>query len=266
MPVLQQNQQAGSAGSAAFPGLLVYASDIIKAALRSIGAYDPNEQPTAAEMQQSLFTANQMLDSWNAQRLMIYAINRVVLNPLTLKQTYSVGPGGDFNIARPPKIARVSVINIPSSTQPYEMPIPMLNEQEWQAIPVKNTVGALPINVWDDNQFPLRNLNFWPIPNVAINFAIYPWQQLSLFADLNVSLYAFPPAYLRAIKFSLALELAPEFPGDDSKIALVSKLAEQAVRVIKGFNKPSMQGSCDPAIVNLGAELYNWLTDEPAGR
>lgn len=265
MPVIQQNQ--GSVSNAAvYPGLLVFGSDLILAALRSIRAIEPNEGITAKEMLDCLMTLNQMIDTWQAQRLFVWGIVRQVYNPTQLKQTYTVGPNGDINIPRPAKISAAGVINNPGSTQPNELPIEMIDELQWRDIPVKATSGALPIRVWDDNAFPLRNLNYWPIPNVTIALTLYIWQQITQFADSNVTLYSFPPAYLKAIRYSLAIELAAEFPGDDETVPLVAKLASDAVKVIKSMNRPSLLMACDPALVNGGADLYNWLTDEPAGR
>ncbi len=264
MPVLQQT--GATVASSSFPGLQVYGGDIISAALRSIGAIVPGEKPKPAEMQDALITLNQMIDSWQAQRLMVYAIVRYIYAPTVLKQTYTVGPGGDISIARPPRITSVGVINQPGSTQPIELPLDMIDEQQWRDIPVKNTVGALPLRVWDDNQFPLRNLNFWPIPNVTVNFALYLWQQLSQFADTNITLYQFPPAYARAIRYNLAIELAAEFPGDPELLPIVAKLAADSMAVIKSFNRPSLTMASDPALVNPKSDLYNWLTDQPAGR
>jgi hypothetical protein len=265
VPVLQQTQ-AGAVGTAAYPGLLVYAGDIIKAALRSIGAYEPGEQPTAAEMNDALYTLNQMMDAWQAQRLLVFSIQRYVYTPATLKQVYTVGPGGDISIPRPANISSIGVINQPGSSEPIELPLDMINEQEWRDIPVKNTAGALPLRVWDDCDFPLRNLSFWPIPNVSVSFALYIWQLLSQFADVAATLYAFPPAYLAAIRYSLAIELAAEFPGDPEQLPIVTRLAEQYIDVIKMLNQPSMKMACDPALVNPKQDLYNWLTDQPAGR
>lgn len=265
MPVLQQNQ-GGSGGSPSFPGLAVYGIDVITAALRSIGAIDPNETPTAAEVQQALFTLNQMLDAWQALRRMVWAIQRFVYSPTTLKQVYTVGIGGDINIPRPARISAAGVINNPSGTQPNELPIAMIDELQWRDIPVKATSGALPIRVWDDNAFPLRNLSYWPIPNVNVQLTLYLWQQITQFADSNVTLYIFPPAYLKAIRYSLAIELWAEFPGDEDKLALCTALAKDAVGVIKRINPVSLKMKCDPFLVNGSQDLYNWLTDEPAGR
>jgi hypothetical protein len=265
VPAVQQNQGASSS-AAAFPGLLLTASDIIKAALRSIGAYSSGETPTAAEMQDALLTLNQMIDHWQAQRLMVYRVVRQVFVPATLKQVYTVGIGGDYNIPRPAKIEAMGVISQPGSSQPIELPLEPLNEQEWRDIPVKSTSGALPLNWWDDNNYPLRNVSLWPIPTATVNFAFYLWQQLAQFADLSFTLYSFPPAYLKAIRYNLAIELAAEFPGDAEKLPIVSKMASDAVDTIKSINRPSLQMGVDAALVNPKMELYNWLTDMPAGK
>jgi hypothetical protein len=249
-----------------FPGLAVYGADVINAALRSIGAIAPGESATPAEAQDALLTLNQMLDGWMTQRLLCYAIVRYVYAPAALKQVYTVGPGGDVNIQRPPRITSVGVINQPSSTQPIELPIDMISENQWRDIPVKNTVGALPIKVWDDNQFPLRNLSFWPIPNVNVSFALYLWQIISQFADANITLYSFPPMYLRTIRYNLAVELALEFPGDPELMPGVMKLAADSLSEIKQSNPVDLTMACDPALVNPKMDLYNWLTDMPAGR
>jgi hypothetical protein len=248
------------------PGLALYGIDIVSAALRSIGAIPPGEQPTAAEAQDCLFTANQMLDSWQIQRRLVYAIQRYVYQPLTLKQTYTVGPGGDVNIAYPSRISSVSVINQPTSTLPIELPLEMLNDQQWRDIPVKSTQGALPIQCWDDGQFPLRNLNMWPIPTTSVYFALYLWQVLSQIADLSITLYTFPPAYARAIRYNLAIELAAEFPGDPALMPQVMELASNSLALIKAFNDVPLRMACDPFLVNSKDDLYNWLTDQPAGR
>jgi hypothetical protein len=249
-----------------YPGLAVYGADVISSALRSIGAVASGEQPTPAEMQNGLLTLNQMLDAWQTMRLLVYAIVRYVYAPTALQQTYTVGPGGNINIARPARISSAGVINQPGSSQPNELAIDMISENEWRDIPVKNTVGALPLKVWDDNQYPLRNLNYWPIPSVQVDFTLYMWQLLTQFADTSVTLYTFPPAYLRAIRYNLAVELSLEVPGDPELMPGVMKLAADSLSDIKHSNPVDLKMACDPALVNPKMDLYNWLTDMPAGR
>jgi len=251
------------------PGLFWSAQDYINSALRLIGALGSGELPTAAENQDALAILNQMVDTWQAQSWMIPGLQRYLFAPLTLKQTYSVGPTGDVNIVRPAKINAVSVISQPGSTQPIELALDMVSAISepygWRDIPVKNTQGGLPERVWDDCANPLRNLNFWPIPTVTVNFALYIPQLLTQFPDL-VTQYALPPAYAKGIRFNLAKDLMPEFPGEPARYPMVLKTAEDTIGEIKTMNYRPPVAACDPALVNPKMDLYNWLTDEPAGR
>lgn len=251
--------------TAIVPGLSWAAQDYINSGLRLIGSLASGESPTPAESNDALAIVNQMFDNWQAQSWMVFAIQSLTYTPGVLKQTYAVGPGGDVNILRPARIPRVSVVNQPGSSQPIELPLEMINDEQWQQIPVKNTPGALPLMCYDDCQFPLRNLNFWPIPNVSIAFVFYIWALLSQFPDLTTQ-FTFPPAYPRAIRYNLAVELIAEFPGNASLYPMVMKIAEESLGEIKTMNYRPLIAACDPALVNPKLDLYNWLTDQPAGR
>ena len=77
------------------------AGDQINGALRLLGILAEGETPSAATSQDALSALNQMIDSWNTERLMIYnTIDQVFLwTPGLLTQT--LGPTGDFVGDRP---------------------------------------------------------------------------------------------------------------------------------------------------------------------
>lgn len=251
--------------AAIVPGLSWASQDFINSALRLVGALASGETPSQAESADALATLNQMIDGWQTQGWMVFAITRLVYAPVTLKQTYTVGPGGDVNILRPAKLPRVSVINQASFPQPIELPLDMIDDQDWQQIPVKNTSGSFPLVCYDDCAFPSRNLNFWPIAQQSIQFALYLWTLLSQFPDL-ITQFQFPPMYMKAIRYNLAVELMAEFPGDPALYPMVQKIAEESIGDIKAMNYRPLIMQCDPGVVNPKLDLYNWLTDEPAGR
>lgn len=231
--------------------------DLISSSLRLIGVLASGEVPSADEANDALTILNQMIDSWSAEKLMIFTDQVVTLTPGTLKQAYTLGVGGDFNQARPPKIDRMSVIILNSPN--LELPIEMLSDEQWQAIPVKNVSSAVPTQVWDDGGFPLRTLSFWPIPSVSVNFVLYAWTALSQFADLSTTDYTFPPGYLKALRYNLALDLAPEFgrpvPPEVAAQAVISKA------IIKTMNVQESILQIDPALGGRGG-FYNWRTDQ----
>lgn len=245
--------------------------DLISGAFRLLNVLASGETLPSADANDALEVAQLMLDGWQAERLMIFSIVRQTLdvnnNPFTFtpgKQSYTVGTGGDFNIPRPARIENVGLINLSNPAQPLELPLEMLNIQQWEAIPVKSIQATIPLKVFNDLGFPLMTLSYWAVPTVANQTALYIWSLLSTFPDLTTDV-TFPPAYLRAIKYNLAVDLAPEF-GVGQINPVVLRTALDAKAVIKRFNIPTPLLGCDRAIAaRPGKSIYNWLTDEPVG-
>jgi hypothetical protein len=240
-------------------------NDLIASALRLCGVLAAGESADADMGPDCLVVLNQLIDSWNAERLAIYSIASTIFTPAALKQVYQVGVGGDFNIPRPPRIDRYSVISLQNAAEPLELPLDSLTEAEWQGIPVKNISSNLPRCVYNDNAYPLMNLNLWPIPSQQVQFALYFWNQLTQWPTLATD-QQFPPGYLRGIRYNLAVDLAAEFGGDPTQMPLVMKIAQESKAMIKSLNIRIPLLGCDPAMVGDGKGQYNWLTDQPAGR
>jgi hypothetical protein len=239
--------------------------DLINSSLRLVGALASGESPSAAESQDCLLVGNQMMDSFQAERLMIFAIQMNEFPLTTGQQTYTLGIGGNFNIARPPKIQRMGIVSLNNPAQPLEFPLEYLTTEQWAAIPVKLIQSSLPQKVYDDGAFPLRNLNFWCIPNVAVNTRIYSWTLLTAFPDFTTDIQ-YPPGYAECLRYNLALRLMAEFPGNLSTAPLVIQLATESKARVKSSNTPLLDSYCDRMLVDPGKQLYNWLTDQPAGR
>lgn len=237
--------------------------ELVASSMRLIGALASGEVPSAAEFNDMLGIANAMLDSWAAQRYFVFTVNRDEY-PLTPgKQDYTYGPGGDFNAVRPAKINQISIISLQNPNQPLELPIDYLTDAQWQAIPVKNVQSALPNQVWDNGNYPLRVLRFWPIPTITVSTAIYPWVALNTFpsASQNVT---FPPGYQEAIKYNLAVRAAPEFGMETSQT--VATFALMSMAVVKSINVPIIDLHCDPGVVNPKTQIYDWRSDTWARR
>jgi hypothetical protein len=236
------------------------ALDLIKSSMRLIGVLAPGETPSASEAQDAFSVLNDMVDSWNNQRLMLFAEVRQVYPLVVSQQGYTVGTGGDFDTTRPPRITNYGIISLNNPAQPLELPMQILTKDQWAAKPVKNIESALPREVWNDGGFPLLTLYVWPIPNVAVNMAIYPWVQISEFADLSKTDYTFPPGYRRCLRYNLAVELCAEFGAPLTPA--VASIAVSSKGEIKSLNEPILQMLCDPALVRPGKPIFNWLTGE----
>src|SRR5262249_58931003 len=124
------------------------AIDLITSALRLIGVTASGEQPTGEEASDALVILNQMIDSWNAERLNVFTItiSNFSLTPGT--QVYTLGSGGTFNATRPAAIDRISIISLANPAQPLELPMEMLTDAQWRENPVKKTNNAPPPKVF----------------------------------------------------------------------------------------------------------------------
>ena len=243
------------------PGATATALDLIKSAMRLIHVLAPGEEPPGAEANDALKILNQMLDGWMAEQLMVYTTQIQDFPFVTGKQVHTLGPGGDFDVPRPARITGVSVIILTNPTVPVEYPIPYVTDDQWQErYPVKGVQSSFPLLVYDDGAFPLRNLAFWPIPIDPNQFRMYSWGPLYQFNDMRAS-YAWPPGYMEALRYNLALVLADEWSGELGPTVIAAAIATKAR--IKTMNVTIETLKCDQAVVrdkgsaNYRADMFN---------
>lgn len=237
--------------------------DIIKRALRSINVLESGESPDNAETNDALDTANEMFDSWNAEGYMIFSIGINDFPLSSSQQIYTLGTGGDFNIPRPENLNYASIVILNNPAEPVEYPIPIYTTQDWQQhIPIKNVPGNLPLLVYDDGNFPLRSLTFWPSGATNCSFRLYSWQKLNNFPDLVTS-RTYPAGYLEAIRYNLAIRLATEYGAPVSPE--LAALAMSSLARVKSSNPDDTQLRSDlvgqyPSSGNVRAELFNGMS------
>lgn len=232
---------------------------MIAGASRIAGVLANGETQDPSEANDALVILNQMIDAWGAEHLNVFTLSRNTFSLVSGTQNYTLGTGGNFNIARPSRIDYVSILSLANAAQPLEIPIQYLTDPQWQEVPVKNIQGSLPNKVYDDGGFPLRTLSYFPIPNVTtVQTVIGSWQALSQWATL-VTDNTFPPGYLEAIKYNLALRIAAEWPGNISPAAIA--LAGSSLARIKAANITPIDMKCDSALVGSGGKGYNIFTD-----
>ena len=209
------------------------AGDQITGALRLLGILAEGETASAATAQDALSALNQMLDSWSTERLAVYnTIDQVITWPAsTAVQT--LGPTGSIVGLRPVNVDDSSYFRDPSTGISYG--IKLINQQQYDGIAVKTVTSTYPQVMWVNMEHPDIRMTVYPVPTRTLEFHIVSVQELSQPATLSTEL-AFPPGYLRAFKYNLACEIAPEFGVEPApqiiRIAMASK------RNLKRINAP----------------------------
>ena len=185
------------------------ARDMIKGAMRLIGAIASGETPSAAELSDGLLVLNEMLDSWSTENLIIHRRTREEFSLVGAQQSYTMGDGGDFDTSRPMEIESV-LLKDESVSPAFETPLRLLTPQEYQAKQTKTTSSSQPMEVYVEPTHPLLTLWLWPIPTTAHKLVVNSMKALTQIANVSDTI-DLPPGYLKLIRYGLACELGPEY-------------------------------------------------------
>ena len=209
------------------------AGDQINGALRLLGILAEGETPSAETSQDALSALNQMIDSWNTERLMIYNTIDQVFSWPPNQITRTLGPTGDFVGVRPVLLDDSTYFKDPSSGISFG--IKFINQQQYDGIAVKTVTSTYPQVMWINMEHPNISMAIYPKPTKVLEWHFISVEELAQPATLATELY-FPPGYLRAFKYNLACEIAPEFGVEPSPT--VSRIAMASKRNLKRINNP----------------------------
>jgi len=210
------------------------AGEIINGSLRLIGALAEGEVPSAETSADALMAMNQMLDSWNTERLMIYnTIDQIFTWPSD-EITQTLGPTGDFVGLRP--VALDDSTYYRDASTGVSFGIKFINQQQYDGIAVKTVTSTYPQVMWINMEYPDIAMTIYPKPTRALEWHFVSVQELTQPATLATEL-AFPPGYLRAFRYNLAREIAAEFGIEPPRT--VSQIANVSKRNLKSQNNPN---------------------------
>jgi hypothetical protein len=209
------------------------AGDIINGSLRLLGVLAEGETPSAETSNDALVAMNQMIDSWNTEQLMIYNTQDQVFTWPANTISRSLGPTGDFIGNRPILLDDSTYFIDPSSGVSYGMKI--INQEQYDGIAVKTVTSTYPQLLWLNMDYPNIVMYQYPVATRALQWHFISVEELVQPATLATSLL-FPPGYLRAFRYNLACELAPEFGVQPSPT--VSRIAMSSKRNIRRQNNP----------------------------
>ena len=220
------------------------AFDQIKAALRLIGQLAEGEEPSPQAAQDALNAMNQMIDSWNTERLAVFCTEDQVFNWPPGEITRTLGPTGDFVGNRPILIDDATYFRDPQTNVSYG--IKLINQQQYNGIAVKTVTSTYPQVIFVNNTYPDFSMSIYPRPTRDLEWHFVSVQEITQPATLVTNL-AFPPGYLRAFKYNLAMEIAPEYGIEPSP--QVKRISMSSKRNLKRINNPDDVMSMPYAIV-----------------
>ena len=230
------------------------AADQINGALRLIGMLAEGEVPSAATSQDALLALNQMIESWNTERLSVFSTIDQVFNWPPSTRVRTLGPTGDFVGQRPIELDDATYFRDASTNVSYG--IKMINQEQYNNIAVKTVTSTYPQILWYNATYPDIEIYLYPVPSRVLEFHFVSVQPLTQPAALDTTL-TFPPGYLRAFRYNLACELAPEFGVEPSP--QVKRIAMYSKRDLKRINNPN-DVMAMPAALMVNRPRFNIYT------
>ena len=209
------------------------AGDQINRALRLLGVLAEGETPSAATSQDALTALNQMTDSWNTERLSVFSTQDQVFTWPSGSISRTLGPSGDFVGNRPVLLDEATYFRDPSTNVSFG--IKMINQQQYDGIAVKTVTSTYPQVLFINMTYPDIDMYIYPRPTRDLEWHFISVEELDNPATLVTNL-TFPPGYLRAFTYNLAMEIAPEFGVEPSP--QVQRIAMTSKRNLKRINNP----------------------------
>jgi len=235
------------------------AKEIVQTAMRLIQVKANNEPLSASESADGLLALNDLIDSWTNEQLM--QTSRLQRSKVLTagKKTYTIGVGGDINVARP-----VSIENAFSrDSNGNDWQIEEINDDQYSRIITKSFGTTYPRFFYYRPLFPLGEITFYPVPSENLTLFINVRANLNLYSDINQNI-DWANGYVRALKYNLAVEISPEYRSDVPPLVLEhAKTSKERISDVNNVNIPELRSPLRNLNYDNGFFGGNGGGDEP---
>jgi hypothetical protein len=192
-----------------------------------------------------LVAFNQMIDSWSAFGLGVFSV-----------QAQSISWGAGVASMTPALAERPSKIESSSSYRigDSDYNLEIIGEAEYNGLTMK-TFSAYPEYLYANMTVPDVELYLYPVPNTDLTLNLISVVPLAQSATLADDLIV-PPGYLRAFRYGLAVELAPEYGIEPPPtVAKTAMLARRQIVQMNAKNKRSNTLSLPAALTRTYSDI-----------
>jgi hypothetical protein len=198
--------------------------DIIKAALRALGALGVGETPITEDYLNCSQALNIMIKSWAKKGLPLWVNQQITIPMVSGVSAYKLGPTatGSGSIVMPKPIRFVEAFLRDSNN--IDVPLTQVSQQEYNTQGNKAAAGN-PNQFYYDSQEADGILYVLNVPDNSTD--VIKAQVQRQFYDMTSSgdNFDFPQAWFQALKWGLAAELCTEYPVDVQMISYYEQKA-----------------------------------------
>ena len=233
------------------------ANDLLSRALRLVGALASGETADANDIEEAQADANDMLDQWCLEDLMLY-YDKVDILPLVAGQiSYDIGPTATGLVTERP--IEILLANF-RDADGLDSPVSVIPHDSYERLTQKTTDQTLPSVVCYQPTNPNGTILVWPTPSSGLSLRLMSNKQLTNIADLSDDV-PMPKGYNEAFLYGIAERLCIRY-GRKEMLEEIMNRAMLAKQNIKRKNKKKNVMFFDPALVNSRVSgAYNPYTD-----
>ena len=230
---------------------------------------------------------NYLVDVWQAQGFYVFGYQFNVYTLTAGLSPHTIGPNPippaiapvpNFSTGeqpRPTKIVGAATILNPAGTQ-VDAPIINIRDAEWwKNQQTKQIQTNVPTDLYYNPGNPLGELNFWPVPNSAVQVRLQFWSTISQFDSITDPIGGpggpgtLPQAYRAALMLTLAESLLPGAQKEAHPVLVAAALAARAAVFQTNVSSPRI-GTMDYGMPMAGAKPgtrgdFNWLSGQTGG-
>lgn len=227
--------------------------ELINLALKKVGVLGIGQTASAEDINDAFDELNMMMAQWAVKRNLVHQILDVSF-PANGSQTYTVGPGGNFNVFRPSRLQGAYCRQL--AANPIDYPLEVLKSQTDYGRITTKTMGSMPSCVYYDPAYPLGVLHVWPVPSNGYEIHLQVLATLPQFASPYEDILL-PAEYKEALMYNLAGRLYPSYGVAENQTVI--KLAAASLATIRMANTQTGQLYMPAGLVRSGT--YNVYSD-----
>lgn len=236
-------------------------NDLCTNALKIIGACAAGETPAPDILEDAYARLNRLLDLWALQRQTINGVQRFTKAVIAGHSPYTIGPGGDFNQARPSWIDRVTLAL--GTTPAIDLrPVELIGKDAYQNISAKTVQAQVAqFAYYDLAGPPTGNLYLWPVLNdTSVTISLWLPVAITQFTSQTQTITLLP-GYQTALETNLAEVLLPELGRlDPPTVVEVHRQAAASIGWVKRANLQIDQARVDRGLLgpSAGQAIGDW--------
>jgi hypothetical protein len=204
------------------------ALDLITGAARLLGVVRKGEALDADEASDGLSALNDMLASWSSERLFVSVRTRDNFT-LTASATHTIGTGQTLNTVAPIRISDAFIRN-----GDLDYPLTIITDEEYDSLALKTLAASPPscINYIKSNTSNVGTIRLYPVPSASDSLYLLSEKVATQVALTSDTVFLPHAGFKRAIKYNLAIDLAPEYGVEPSNaVVAIAKTSLGAIKL-----------------------------------